>query len=252
MAWQEGAFLGSAEGLVKACKYAFVPNELGYCGARNFNELFKRFISSPSEKLKVEVKKALRSFTALYSYLSLISEYASKDVFDESVVEAYWLGNSLLEKIPVQAVKELISEKFVVLPSKIRKEKASFLARKVYIHHSFHVLFIQFLTPKLKPLLTNMDKCIVKWGKILEIKNDKLRVKSVSLLYEGAELKLKENYFFIKKGFIEEPYKGMLISIHWENAIEEISRAQAKEVEKYLLANISLANSYAIQKTNKK
>ena len=237
--------MGSLEGLIRACKYSFAPNSLGYCGAKNFSALFERFIKEPSKQAAYEVKEALCSFAGLHSYLSLIAEHNSLNEFDESVIEAYWLGNSLLENVPVKAVRELIEKTFVTLPLRIRQQKASFLKQHIYVQHSFHVLFVQFLTPKLAPLVPNLDKCIIKWANVLEVKGNKLKVKSIALIHENNELKLKEKLFSVKNRFIEEPKKGMLISTHWDNAVEEISEEQQKNLKKCLLANIELANAYA-------
>jgi len=221
--------LGSLEGLIRTCKYSFAPNSLGYCGAKDFSVLFERFIKEPSKQAACKVKEALRSFVGLHSYLSLIAKHNSLSEFDESVIEAYWLGNSLLENVPVKAVRELIEKKFVTLPLYIRQQKACFLKQHAYVQHSFHVLFIQFLTPKVAPLVSNL---------------------SIALIHENNELKLKEKLFNVENRFIEEPKKGMLISVHWNNAVEEISEEQQKNLKKCLLANIELANAYttSIQK----
>lgn len=237
--------MGSLEGLIRACKYSFAPNTLGYCGACDFSELFERFIGEPSKRLASEVKKALRSFIGLHSYLSLIAEHNSLSEFDERAVEAYWLGSPLLENVPVDAIRELIEKKFFTMPQRARQQKAGFLKQRAYIQHSFHVLFVQFLTPKLAPLVPNLDKCIIKWGTILEVNKNKLKVKSIALIHENNELKLKENLLSVENRFIEEPKKGMLVSIHWNNAVEEISEEQQKNLKRYLLTNIELANAYA-------
>ncbi|MCD6246934.1 MAG: hypothetical protein J7J87_00675 [Candidatus Diapherotrites archaeon] len=245
--------MGSLEGLIRTCKYSFAPNSLGYCGAKDFSVLFERFIKEPSEQLASRVEEALHSFVGLHSYLLLIAEHNSLSEFDESVIEAYWLGNSLLKNVPVKAVRELIEKKFVTLPLRIRQQKACFLKQHAYVQHSFHVLFIQFLTPKVAPLVSNLDKCIIKWADVLEVKEDKLKVKSIALIHENNELKLKEKLFNVENRFIEEPKEGMLISVHWDNAVEEIGKEQQKNLKKCLLANIELANAYttSVQKKQK-
>ena len=238
--------MGANKGLIRACKYSMPANMLGYCGACNFSELFKDYLEKPSETKEKEVVQALQTFKGLYSYLKLIAEANSLNEFDARVVEAYWLGNSLLENVQLSDVKKLIMEDFKMLPPSIRKEKAAFLRDKAFVHHSFHVLFIQFLTKKLAPILKNLDSCIIKWGKLLERKKDKLKVKSIALMYEASQLKLIEKRMLINNNqFIEEPKKGMLLSIHWNHAIEEIDASQLKALKKYTLANLKLVNAYS-------
>lgn len=236
--------MDEAEILKMACKYAFVPNELGYCGAKNFSALFENFINNEDNASIAEVKDALTSFRAMYAYLQLIARYNSLEPFDKSVLEAYWLGNKLLENVPKEAVQSLIMKEFAVIPEEVRRRKAEYIKKPAYVQHSFHVLYVNFLNPRLKPVLENLDRCVIKWGKVLDINNGKLKVKSICLMNENGELKLKEKTFNIENRFVESPRKDMLVSIHWNNAIESISKEQQKNLKKYLLENISLAISY--------
>lgn len=229
--------------LVKACKYSLVPNGLGYCGAQDFSGLFASFIENPQEEKIPEIKSALRTFLGEHSYVQLIAEENGLEEFNEQAIDAYWLGSDLLECVHPKKIEKLINEKFRTLPESIRRKKIESLPEKAFPHHSFHVLFVEFLTPKLKAIVPNLDKCIVGWGKVKKNSYERLEIKGIELFSESSELKLRERTKTIENPFSLNAKKGSLVSVHWDNAIEEIDEDQAKELKKYTLKNLELANS---------
>ncbi|MEM0359994.1 MAG: DUF6390 family protein [Candidatus Diapherotrites archaeon] len=229
--------------LAKACKYSFIPNELGYCGAKPFSEIFTSFITEPQAEKAMEIKNALQTFTSEHAYIELIAKHHSLPVFDERPITAYWLGSELLEGISGKEIEILINEKFRSLPESVRLKKISGLPGEAFPQHSFHVLYIEFITTKLPAIVSNLDKCLVGWGKVTAEKNGRFEVKGIRLFKEAGELKLGE-----KTKTIENPFnlclkKGSLVSVHWNNAIEEITEKQLKCLKKYTMKNLELVNS---------
>ena len=93
-----------------AAIYGLIPNRLGLCGPRQ--ELLKKFIIG---KLSIhEIIPVLEKFEAAYPYYQLIAQKNKiiSGPFNKKVVEAYWLGNELLEKITTDDLRQLITEKF--------------------------------------------------------------------------------------------------------------------------------------------
>ncbi|MEM4663120.1 MAG: DUF6390 family protein [Candidatus Diapherotrites archaeon] len=233
-----------SEALVRACKYAFVPNKLGYCGKSDFSKLCIDFIKNPKDTSIEQIVSHLKSFKAMYNYMSLIAKHNSLDVFSPEVIEAYWLGNSLLENVPASAVKELIKKGFTEIPPEIRNKKAEFIKNGPLIQHSFHVLYVNFLNPRLKPNIENMNMCLVKYGEVLETKANRIKVKSIKLYYALGELKLCEKILFLENPFNCTLLPGKLVSTHWGAVIEKISKANVKNIKRALFKNIELTNSY--------
>ncbi|MCX8158478.1 MAG: DUF6390 family protein [Candidatus Diapherotrites archaeon] len=217
-------------GLLRACKYSFEPNRLGYCGPNNSFAVFKDFIKEPTEEKAKEIVNLLSDFNAFFPYVNLIAEKNKKYVFEEEVVEAYWIGNNLLYKVFKEDIEDLILNKLAALsslPKEIFEKKVNYLPEKPLINHSFHVLYINFITRKLDPLLKNLDSCLVKPAKVLEIRENSYFVKSYSIYCENKEIGLKEKRFRVQKGFVDADEKD-LISIHWGLAIEKINDKQKK------------------------
>src|SRR4051794_12171835 len=64
-------------------RYAWPPNERGYCG--------------PPDSSLVDIGSRARSFDGAWTYLEYLASVAGlDDPLDLRVVEAYWIGNDLL------------------------------------------------------------------------------------------------------------------------------------------------------------
>src|SRR5690242_18199578 len=83
-------------------RYAFMPNRLAYCGPDENRALFDYCIAGLTDG---GLRGLLRKFTGAMPYLQLIAECnAIPDPLDGRVVEAYWLGNELLQGVEVRAL----------------------------------------------------------------------------------------------------------------------------------------------------
>jgi len=227
--------------LARACKYSVIPNRLGFCGPpQSFKKLLP-FIESPQQEKTKEIKAILSQFNALYPYLELIAQSNSLNPFDAAVIEAYWIGNSLLENVSQRELQRtILSFQNFGFPREIAEKKAASLPDEVLPHHSFHVLYITFISPKLEKLVRNFDNCMIKWGKVEKAGESKLSVKTIELLREGAEFKLREKLKEIDSGFVADAKKGDFVSIHWNSAIEILSEEQ---LQKYTHSNLRSINS---------
>lgn len=130
-------------GLLLFCQHAYPASLNGACGQTD-SEALKTFIQTgqPPEN----IKEVLRSFPNVIKNLKRLSEISGiKDIFDYRLIEAYWLGNNLLEKFP-----------------KDRKP--------------FHLAsLLQTLKPALKNnsrrAVTILENCRISYGQILTLKN---------------------------------------------------------------------------------
>ena len=99
------------DGGVLFARYAFPPNELGYCGPADSGGLLRHAASAatlgatdpamPSE----EVERKARKFEGAWVYLELDrGRRGVADPMDLRVVEAYWIGNELLDALDPAAL----------------------------------------------------------------------------------------------------------------------------------------------------
>lgn len=239
------------DGLLVCAKYAFAPNRLKYCGPDKNWQLLQYCISNHSDPGLEEI---LKNFEVLYPYLKLIA-YANNipDPFDPRVVEAYWIGNRLLEKVsPKDFYNHLIEEQ--KLNRRLDKKSLKWILAKLpagaKIHHSFHVLNIFKRTGwvSVDHTIESMNDCRVSWGEVVQVGKQTMKVKSRPIVYESGKLKLAEykvvnvNFAIGDSIFNPIPKIGDLVSFHWGWLCQKISASQAKNLERYTKESLFWAN----------
>jgi hydrogenase maturation factor len=235
-------------GALTCAKYAFAPNYYHYCGPDTKGEF--------SDYLKAEISDGglvehLVKFETLYPYLVAIAEANGlADPLASKVVEAYWLGNSLLEKVKESELFTTLIEKQNLKKRLPKKELASLLPKinmRARIHHSFHVfnVFTRTGHHTVQHTVNTMDQCLISWGKISEKSKCKLILDSQQLIYQQGKLKFKphsrEVIVPLDKLFTSVKV-GDWVSVHWGFVCDKISPTQVKQLEKYTLHHLSLAN----------
>ena len=126
-------------GATMFARYAYPPNVLGYCGPEDASPLLSR--DSDAEAL---IARHAREFEGAWTYLELIAAAAEiADPLDERVVEAYWVGNDLLDGIDPVAMLAELRRRF------IGQNDASWTPGLP--HHSFHVFTVYPWVGLLRP-----------------------------------------------------------------------------------------------------
>lgn len=248
------------DGALLAARYAFMPNKLRYCGGDSNSELFEYAAQGLSDD---GLKEMLAEFETMYPYLKLIAE-ANKipDVFDYKVVEAYWLGNELLESVSMNNFY-----RYLVDGQKLKKKLKPAQLEKVFgkiplgakPHHSFHVLNIPKRTGHypIEHTLKTMDECRISWGKVLGLENEKEKKDKISftkaieiecqpLMIVGDKIVLGQNQKrkvwleMKKRSFVDGVKVGDWVSFHWGWVCDKLEENQVKNLEKWTHYNLSL------------
>ena len=124
------------DGALVFARFAFPPNERGYCGPDASAELLERAalgIGGP------DLRALAQGFAGAWPYLELIAgANAIADPLDHRVVEAYWLGNALLERVPARAFADSLATRF---GAQVRHRDRLLAPLDVGAapHHGFHV-----------------------------------------------------------------------------------------------------------------
>ena len=126
-----------------ALRYGYVPCRLGFCGPEDKEE--KKIIMNylyGKDKLEFAARKILKKFKGAYPYYQLIAKSNKiSNPLDYEVVEAYWIGNVLLDKIGTSELKKMMTEKFLPM-GKISLAKIENLPPQSIAYHNFHALFV--------------------------------------------------------------------------------------------------------------
>lgn len=198
----------------------------------------------------------LTQFSTLYPYLMLIaSENNIKNPFDTKVVEAYWLGNRLLQSISKKIFARHLKDK-INLKGMLKIGELNHILEKLdkgaLPHHAFHVMNIYRRTghPDIPHTVETMDACIINWGRVEKVFKEKFIICTQSLAEENNKLVLKKN---TKRRIVFQGYKDMVgekvkegdyISYHWGMYCQKLTRIQLRNLIYYTSLAMRLANDH--------
>ena len=227
--------------------YAFAPNHLGLCGGSDSQMLFDYCVANEADG---GTEALIRQFQAAYPYLSFISEANGiENPFDTRVVEAYWVGNSLLERVSMKDYYEFITRQ---LGPRMPKKAVELLIGKLpagaHPHHSFHVLDVSMRTGALKESIDDLDRCRISWGHVDRIERDELVVNYRPLILEDGKLALgnpterRARYQVQGRGYLDMPLPGDMVTMHWNWVCDRLTPQQAAVLESQTEHHIAIAN----------
>jgi len=227
-------------------RYAFMPNRLTYCGGDDHRALFDYCVAGVTDP---GLRGLLRKFTGAMPYLQLIAECnAILDPFDAQVVEAYWLGNDLLQGVEARA---LVARCAPVISREMRARNLELVLGKApagaHPHHSFHVLEV---CPRIgwPQALSFMDKCRISWGKVVSLDGSMLTVEGMQLVIAGHRLVLGPperravNREIDGNGFVGTARIGDWVSMHWGWACQVLSPRQVANLERWTRYHLDIVN----------
>lgn len=241
----------TSDGLLRCSRYAFGPNRLHYCGPDANRELFSYIDHEAADPGLVAI---LRGFKTMYPYLRLIADANDiRDAFDERVVEAYWLGNALLDRVGVRPFYNHLRDEQQLLqrlgagPLDMLGDK---IVRGAVPHHSFHVLEVWKRTGHLEQAhtLESMDSCRISWGAVVAVDGPYITVTTQPLILLAGKLALGEAIEKrIVRGLgadidVDSLKAGDTITMHWGVPCEAITKLQAAELKRRTLSHIRFAN----------
>ncbi len=241
-------------GVLLHAKHAFMPNSLGYCGPDE-NAIMQRGLESgkPGE----EVVSSLRKFEAAYPFLKLIARSSGREVFDYSVPEAYWIGNSLLRSVSVPEFYSFSHRELRGKDEGRTRELFRQLDGSGVPHHTFYVMSTYAAStatdgPDLgsesqKKLAGLIDDCRISWGKVVRVGKKDLVVAARQvkfadgLLVLGSPATRRVDYNPDVRPF-GSVKAGDTVSLHWNYACDVLNGRQARNIAKYTREDLSLVN----------
>ncbi len=239
------------DGVARCTRYAFGPNKLHLCGPDANAEVLAYIQAGATDP---GLSHILQGFATLYPYLKEIA-HANHivDVFDDRVVEAYWLGNELLEAIPAQQFFRHLRDNLDLkrkYGAKEFDELVGKLPKGARMHHSFHVLNAYKRTGHDAKLhtLESMDSCRVSWGSVVAMEGPKITVRRKPLLQQNRKLVLgaEEDTTIMRRleedATLDDLAIGDLVSMHWGVICEIIDPKHVQWLQHYTLQSISLSN----------
>ncbi|MFF9348808.1 DUF6390 family protein [Streptomyces sp. NPDC014734] len=222
----------SERGAVLFARYAYPPNELGYCGPADATALLR-----PEDTGLVE--RHARRFEGAWCYLELLAETAGlPDPLDERVVEAYWIGNELLDRTDPAALLARLRDRFRGQWGGTWQDAAD----RARAHHSFQVFDVYpwarlLGTSDSRAPLDVLDRCRIRTGVVRSVGGEFATVESRPLRWTGGHLvhgaPRPESVRWSTGGrsLIPGLARGDVVSLHWDWVCDVLTRPQAARVE---------------------
>ncbi|MCV0403706.1 MAG: DUF6390 family protein [Chloroflexi bacterium] len=224
-----------------------MPNRLQYCGGDENRTLLQYAVEGESDD---GLTPMLRRFTGAMPYLELIARSNGlADPFDPRVVEAYWIGNSLLDRVEVRQLYDDMLERFGSrLTGRMREIVLGKAPAGARPHHSFHVLDVHSRVGELAHSMETLDGCRVSWGRVTQVESSELVVDRRPLALEGGQLVLGEPRServlrqLDGRGFADGAAVGDLVTLHWGWVCEVLSENDIARLERWTRHHLGIAN----------
>lgn len=233
-------------GPVLFAQYAYPPNALGYCGPENSAELFERAAAGEDSP---GLRRLIRGFDGAWPYLALIAGAAGRvDPLDPDVVEAYWVGNSLLDAVTPRMLHVSMDERF---RSRLGVADWSGLdaafTEHARPHHGFHVFVVYPWVGLLRggrvtePLHV-LDRCRIRWGTVLSVAPASAVISYRPLTWDGRTIGLGDPTTETVRhtGGIAP---GDVCSLHWDWVCEGLTPRRLTALMRQTAQQLAVANA---------
>ena len=241
-----------APGPVLFARYAFPPNSHGFCGPADSGGLFEYGVAGVDDG---GLRAMARQFAGAWPYLELIAGATGlPDPLDRRVVEAYWIGSPRLDRVGTRSVGNSMEDRFRYLTgARFGSITEGVLAGGVP-HHSFAVFCIYPYTGlltdgrKAAHALTVLDRCRIRWGRVLAVEGDGVVVESAPLTWDGEVLGLGPAVpeTVVRSvdgvGMVGALEPGNWVSLHWEWVCDRISASQVGRLRRYTERHLAIVN----------
>jgi hypothetical protein len=218
-------------------RYAYPPNALGLCGADTPRVLLEYGDARASDPGLAEVAS---TFEGAWPYLTLIAGCNGiDDPLDARVVEAYWVGNGLLDHVRADDLARHVDERFRGRIGRAERHVLDVVAAGAAPHHCFHVFAVYPWLGLLRSGIVEqplqvLDQCRTTPAVVQDVSEDgSSTVLARPLLWENGALRLgapvPRDVRWSTDGlaFVDQPRPGDHVSLHWDFICDRLSAASA-------------------------
>jgi hypothetical protein len=221
-------------------RYAYPPNALGLCGADVRRTLLEYGAAGESDNGLAELA---RTFDGAWPYLELIAT-ANRidDPLDVRVVEAYWVGNELLDRVDPARLTIHVDERFRGRLGRSREHVYAAARAGAVPHHCFHVFAVYPWLGLLRSGIVDeplhiLDQCRTSVARVLSSGGETATVLARPLVYEDGRLGLGQpvqketRWSEAGLSFVGRPEPDDLVSLHWDFICDRLTPASAYALE---------------------
>jgi hypothetical protein len=246
---------GPGKGALRFARYAYPPNELGYCGPDASAQLLEQVATGAADH---DLRRLLRGFEGAWPYLELIAAANGiGDPLDSRVVEAYWVGNPLLDRVGPRLMGDSLEDRFRGRAGRTWSDLMAPVPLGAVPHHSFHVFGIYpwlglLREGRLDEPLRVLDRCRIRWGQVCSVSGGEAVVRSRLLVWDGRRLALGdavEERVMVSlddRGLARGLRPGAWCSLHWDWVCEALDVRSLARLRHYSLQQLAVVNRVRI------
>jgi hypothetical protein len=234
------------DGVDLCARFSIATNRLQYCGPADAEPALYQAIVGHGPR--TEARQALARFEALAPYLEAIGAKHGLDPFDRRVVEAYWIGNELLDsfdRADFARILEALTKRG--LPRSVAHRLNEHLPSHPIPHHVFHVGFVGVgaVTGHVETTVANMEACRPAWGRVERKEAEHLEVAKPGLVADDHRLALgppsNVTVRYDPKA-LPTVKVGSMVVLHWGWPALELSGPQGRALARYTHESLAAAN----------
>lgn len=237
-------------------RYAYPPNALGLCGADVPRTLLEYGAARESDGGLAELA---RTFDGAWPYLELIAgANGVADPLDARVVEAYWVGNELLDRVDPRALVAHLDDRFRGRLGRSRERVYAAASVDAVPHHCFHVFAVYpwlglLRSGVVEQPLHVLDQCRTTPARVTSAGADTARVVARPLRFENGLLRLgppcerEVRWRDASLSLVRPPTPGELVSLHWDFVCDTLTPAAAAALGRETVRALAAANRPALQ-----
>ncbi len=242
-----------APGPVLFARYAFPPNSHGFCGPADHAGFFEYGVAGIDDG---GLRAMSQQFAGAWPYLQLIAGATGlSDPLDRRVVEAYWVGSPRLDQVGTRAVGNSMDERFRYMTGPRFASLTEGVLAGGVPHHSFAVFCIYPYTGlltdrrKAQQALTVLDRCRIRWGKVVAVQGDQVLVESRPLSWDGHRLDFgpaqTETVVQSVDGvsMVTQVEVGDWVSLHWEWICDRLTERQVGYLRAFTRRHLDIVNA---------
>jgi Family of unknown function (DUF6390) len=245
--------VSEAAGALLFARYAYPPNALGLCGADSPGTLLEYGDAGESDGGLAELA---RTFEGAWPYLTLIAEANRiEDPLDPRVVEAYWVGNDLLPRVPPAMLARHVRERFRGRLGSAAERIPTIVAAGAVPHHCFHVFALYPWLGLLRSGVVDeplrvLDQCRTTPALVLGVDGESADVLAEPLLWDEGRLWLgapEPRGVRWRDGgrAFARPRAGELVSLHWDFVCDVLTAGAAARLAAVTRRVLAAVNSDA-------
>jgi len=192
------------------------------------------------EGVEEEIGRRARLFDGAWVYLEFLAEVlGDEDPLSSDVVETYWVGTDLLDRVPSAELVARLEARFVGQVGGTWRESAA----RARAHHSYQVFEVYPWAPMLRaglppgPAVSVLDRCRVRSGEVHDVDAEWVTVSSRALDWDGEQLlpaaagTERARWSVGGRSLMAPPVVGDVVALHWDWVCDVLTPDQVVRIE---------------------